>query len=192
MGRMDRRNAIALSTSIAVTAAVGALAFASLGGMNILGFGSERHFADPPLVDASLPTSESSPSIDQSTSTTAAIEGQPTIVLLPGSSRAAGAGPTNATSPASGQPSAPGPTAPPASGPAATTPPATAPAGTAPSATVPAPGPTSPPATAAPSSTLPPDARIPSDWPPGTPIPPIPPGCKKPVLEDNGVWNCDH
>lgn len=23
------------------------------------------------------------------------------------------------------------------------------------------------------------------------PIPPIPPGCVEPVLEDNGTWNCD-
>ena len=29
------------------------------------------------------------------------------------------------------------------------------------------------------------------DWPAGKPIPPIPPGCRQPQLEDNGVWNCD-
>ena len=46
--------------------------------------------------------------------------------------------------------------------------------------------------TAAPPTTLPLGVRIPSDWPPGKPIPPIPPGCQKPQLEDNGVWNCDH
>jgi hypothetical protein len=42
------------------------------------------------------------------------------------------------------------------------------------------------------NSTLPAGARIPADWPPGKPIPPIPAGCQQPVLEDNGVWNCDH
>ena len=40
-------------------------------------------------------------------------------------------------------------------------------------------------------ATLSPDARIAADWPAGKPIPPIPPGCREPVLEDNGVWNCD-
>ena len=50
---------------------------------------------------------------------------------------------------------------------------------------------TTPPTTAPPTgTTLPPGVRIPSDWPPGKPIPPIPPGCKQPQLEDNGVWNC--
>ena len=42
------------------------------------------------------------------------------------------------------------------------------------------------------TTTLPPGARVPRDWPPGKPYPPIPPGCKKPQLEDNGVWNCDN
>ena len=68
--------------------------------------------------------------------------------------------------------------------------PATSPATTA------APTTTRPPATTTtePSTqtTLPPGAKIPSDWPPGKPIPPVPPGCKEPVLEDNGVWNCQH
>lgn len=33
---------------------------------------------------------------------------------------------------------------------------------------------------------------VPADWPADEPIPPMPPGCQKPQLEDNGVWNCDH
>ena len=33
---------------------------------------------------------------------------------------------------------------------------------------------------------------VPADWPPGKPIPPMPPNCRDPQLEDNGVWNCDH
>jgi hypothetical protein len=32
---------------------------------------------------------------------------------------------------------------------------------------------------------------VPKDWPPGKPIPPMPPNCHQPQLEDNGVWNCD-
>jgi len=31
---------------------------------------------------------------------------------------------------------------------------------------------------------------VPADWPPDKPIPPMPPGCRQPQLEDNGVWNC--
>lgn len=33
---------------------------------------------------------------------------------------------------------------------------------------------------------------VPADWPAGKPIPPMPPNCKHPQLEDNGVWNCEH
>ncbi len=33
---------------------------------------------------------------------------------------------------------------------------------------------------------------VPADWPAGKPIPPMPPGCQDPQLEDNGIWNCDH
>ena len=51
-----------------------------------------------------------------------------------------------------------------------------------PTTTTPAPTPT--------TTTLPPG--VPADWPAGKPIPPMPAGCQKPQLEDNGVWNCDH
>jgi hypothetical protein len=33
---------------------------------------------------------------------------------------------------------------------------------------------------------------VPADWPADKPIPPMPPDCEKPQLEDNGVWNCEH
>lgn len=33
---------------------------------------------------------------------------------------------------------------------------------------------------------------VPDDWPADQPIPPMPPGCQKPQLEDDGHWNCDH
>ena len=49
--------------------------------------------------------------------------------------------------------------------------------------------------TTAPSPTTAPAARppgVPSDWPPDRPIPPMPADCRKPQLEDNGIWNCDH
>lgn len=33
---------------------------------------------------------------------------------------------------------------------------------------------------------------VPDDWPADEPIPPMPPGCQEPQLEDDGHWNCDH
>lgn len=48
-----------------------------------------------------------------------------------------------------------------------------------------------PPTGATTTTTWPRGTEIPSDWPSGMPIPPIPPGCRKPHLEDNGVWNCE-
>jgi hypothetical protein len=32
---------------------------------------------------------------------------------------------------------------------------------------------------------------VPADWPPDKPIPPMPANCGHPQLEDNGVWNCE-
>jgi hypothetical protein len=37
-------------------------------------------------------------------------------------------------------------------------------------------------------TTLPPG--VPHDWPADKPIPPMPPNCRQPQLELNGVWNC--
>ena len=59
---------------------------------------------------------------------------------------------------------------------------------------------TAPPTTAAPAppTTVPPTTSttrppgVPADWPADKPIPPMPEGCQKPQLEDNGEWNCDH
>jgi hypothetical protein len=52
-----------------------------------------------------------------------------------------------------------------------------------------------PPATSAPTPITAPAAptqhvELPDDWSPGQPIPPMPPNCQEPHLEDNGVWNC--
>ena len=106
----------------------------------------------------------------------------------------AGPGAATPTAPRATSPTSPTSPAAPAT-PTTAAPPATTatPATTAP-ATTPATTTTKPPTTTSPSTqtTLPPGARIPSDWPPGKPIPPVPEGCKQPVLEDNGVWNCQH
>lgn len=44
--------------------------------------------------------------------------------------------------------------------------------------------------TGATATTRPPG--VPADWPADQPIPPMPPGCRDPQLEDNGEWNCQH
>ena len=60
------------------------------------------------------------------------------------------------------------------------------------------PGDESPATTVAPSPTTVPTTTttwprgVPKDWPKDKPIPPMPPNCREPQLEDNGVWNCDH
>src|SRR5205085_9723848 len=44
-----------------------------------------------------------------------------------------------------------------------------------------------------PSTSVTPTTRppgVPADWPAGKPVPPMPPNCRQPQLEDNGVWNC--
>ena len=49
---------------------------------------------------------------------------------------------------------------------------------------------TTPTTTAAPVTTTTRPRGVPADWPPDKPIPPMPPNCQQPQLEDNGVWNC--
>ena len=45
--------------------------------------------------------------------------------------------------------------------------------------------------TSAPVTTTTRPPGVPKDWPPDKPIPPVPPNCHHPQLEDNGVWNCE-
>lgn len=153
------------------------------------------------LVDlGNVPAPAPSGSTHVASGAAAPIAAAPIAPAPPADSPAAANVPADA--PASGPaPAATDPAVPP---PSASTPaPAPAPATTLPKSTTtapkPAPAPAPAPATTAPrstttvpttSSTLPPGVQIPSDWPPGTPIPPIPAGCQQPQLEDNGVWNC--
>jgi hypothetical protein len=65
-------------------------------------------------------------------------------------------------------------------------PPTTAAPAPAPEQTPPAPATTTVPTTT--PTTRPPG--VPADWPANKPIPPMPPNCHQPQLEDNGVWNC--
>jgi hypothetical protein len=82
----------------------------------------------------------------------------------------------------------PVPTPAPAPPSAAAPAPAPTPAPTAVPAPTPAPAPQPPPTVAPAGSPVP--AGVPRDWPANKPIPPMPPGCRQPQLEDNGVWNC--
>jgi len=68
-----------------------------------------------------------------------------------------------------------------------TTPTTDAGAALTPTTVAPAPSPTTIPTT---TTTWP--LGVPKDWPKNKPIPPMPPNCQQPQLEDNGVWNCDH
>jgi hypothetical protein len=64
---------------------------------------------------------------------------------------------------------------------------------TAPTAHTPvtSPVPTPPSTTTVPTTPTTRPRGVPRDWPTDKPIPPVPPNCREPRLEDNGVWNCD-
>jgi hypothetical protein len=168
VGDMERRKALALS-------AVAALLVTA---MVVMSVALVQMSAQPNGTDSAMPTSLVAPSsTDQSASPEPAIEyqdvydvsGPPVVPTNPTQSVAATSDQPEATGP--GPTSAPGPVpsnsvTPPARPTTTTTPPSVT------------------------TSTLPPG--VPADWPAGKPIPPMPPGCQKPQLEDNGVWNCDH
>jgi len=110
----------------------------------------------------------------------------PTTAAPPTPARAASAAPPATDlggSPVAADPTTPSPTNPPRW----TAPPA--PSSPVAPTTAPKPTTTQP---STPTANLPAGAEVPKDWPAGMPYPPIPPGCVKPHLEDNGVWNCEH
>jgi len=199
---MERRTALATSATMLATVAVGAVAFAALGGLDVMGFGGNEQGATPTIVTIVQVTTDGTVVVDAITTT--AVPGVPPVpgdtagvTPVPDSPASGGgggggtpvAGP-GTTTPRATTPGAPNTTAAPTPTPAPTPAP-TSPPTVAPTTPTTAPRVTTPPTTAPPTgTTLPPGVRIPSDWPPGVPIPPIPPGCKQPQLEDNGVWNC--
>lgn len=179
------------------TVAVGTLAFAALGGIDVLGFGSEAQSAPLDIVETS-PSATSVDGLAISVDTTTTLLGeQPATGIAPEGTTVGGATGSGSATPGAVAPraSTPGATAPataPATTPASAAPPTVAPTtpATAAPTTVTVPRTTTPPVTTAkpPSSTLPPGVS--NDWPPGKPIPPKPVGCIDGQLEDNGVWNC--
>lgn len=196
---MERRAAMTAAFSGAAILATATVTLAAVGGVHMLGFGAgaTRHAAVAPNgTDLVI--------LDR-----VVVVSTPTTVAeaLPPEAPAAPVAPPAPTAPGRGSAAPAASATPPATPTATTAAPPTPTSGTtapaAPSTAAPAPtaAPTVAPAstarptttTAAPTgTTLPPGARIPSDWPPDRPIPPIPANCKKPVLEDNGVWNCEH
>lgn len=180
------------------TVVVGTLAFAALGGIDVLGFGTEAQSAPVEIVETS-PTTTAANDVTISVDTTTTLVGeQPATSINPDGTPMESSGVTNgggaapiATTPRATTPGAPATTAgtTPATTPAATAAPTPS---TAAPTTVTVPRTTTPPVTTAapPASTLP--AGVPKDWPPGKPIPPKPAGCIDGQLEDNGVWNCQN
>ena len=220
---MERRVALAAAFAGTITMAIGALSYAAIGGVDILGFSGAGggYAADgTPVVVEQIENVDHVVVIPSPTTVAPIVDAPAQSPAKPAApswypSNQAPAAASAAESPTTAAPTS-APAAPPttaaAATPKATTPPATSPPAVTPSAALPAPTSpattsppvtsspaTSPPTTKAPSTTvpatgttLPAGAQVPSDWPTNTPIPPIPAGCRKPVLEDNGVWNCEH
>ncbi len=208
---MDRHIAKVTAFATGASLIAGTYAFAAVGGMSWLGLGSTAGLhkiaaeagvapgttnavdvtaaATSPLTNAPLaPISVAVPS----NSTSRAGASQPQALTTPAASPQPGA-PTAVNAP---QPEAPAPVivipiitaAPPTAAPAII--PKTVPVTPAPTTAAPT---TAAPTTAAPKVTPTTVARppgVPSDWPAGKPIPPMPAVCSQPQLELSGVWNC--
>lgn len=161
---MERRTALAAAVAGAVTAASAAFAMAAVGGLNILGFTTA-----PAEVDATPAIVKQIATVDE------------VVVVLSSNTPGTAVGATNSAifgGAASLVLEAAVPTAfapAPAPAPKSSAGFARATSGAAPDA----------------ASAVPAGAQIPSYWPANTPIPPVPPGCPEPVLEDNGTWNCE-
>lgn len=182
---MDRKKALAVAATTASVLASGIVSVAALGGTQIFGFGGDTHHtaatASPTTIGPSTAgsTPESAPTETTKPAPLVVTKYQSVldrvVVNVPTSAPPA-ASPSPATSASStgGQTTAPNTTVPPGS-----------PTTRAPAPTVAAAPPTTNPA---PTTTRPPG--VPDDWPAGKPIPPMPPNCRQPQLEDDGEWNC--
>jgi hypothetical protein len=195
---MERRKALAAASAATLVLGSTIVAAASVTGASFLGFGgTSRHSA------GSLATIAAHPAKQRVVVRTRDMYDR--FVVDTGTAGAAGAAGTGpATPPGPGAPALPTTTVtasptvsdptPTTAAPARRTTPEPASSDVAPGASetppsVPsaAPGSTTtvPPTT---TTTLP--RGVPDDWPPGKPIPPMPPNCHQPQLELNGVWNC--
>jgi hypothetical protein len=203
---MERNKALALAATITCVLGSTAVAAASVGGTSILGFGggSDVRFAS---VEQSQDAGQTTPVVrrtknvydkvvvDGTTTPAGRSTGTRSPGILPAAPGSVIPAETVTTRPEPGSSgsegaggevhrrrTSPSPTA-------ARTPPTRAPSE---DATEPTTAPPDPPSTttAAPVTTTTRPPGVPKDWPPDKPIPPMPPNCHQPQLEDNGVWNC--
>jgi hypothetical protein len=207
---MERQKALALAAAVTCVLGSTAVAGAAVGGTSILGFGggSQVRFAslsqspsggqstevvrrtknvyDKFVVDT--PTTPSAPSTRSTPTKSAPAPATPAQTVVPRVEPA-----PSRSSGGSGGGSAQVHRRHPASKPstvrkAPTPPPARATSEPTSGSPVPQDPPTT--TTAAPVTTTTRPPGVPKDWPAGKPIPPMPPNCKQPQLELNGVWNC--
>ncbi len=212
---MERKKALALASTATLLVGSTMVSVASVSGASFLGFGAAhatvatattsdanaapgvvrktRNIYDRYVLDlGGDPAATASPRVPRSASVAAAAPADFSIPVAPGPGA-----PNDATTPTTTRPSAPRTkTASPT--PSRPKPPTSTPSTHSTEPDDPAPG-TVPPTTAAPHSTttIPTTTTtwprgVPRDWPKDKPIPPMPPNCRQPQLEDNGVWNCDH
>ena len=201
---MERRLAITYIVSATTTFGVGCVAIAAAsGGLFVSAApkstgGKQLELVDEyvvlrsstsvPTIETAAPTLDITAALVPASPLAAAIAAKPVATQAAVSGAAAqpdvtvAALPTPETAPAP----APTPESAPTPEPAPATPSAPIPAPAAPTTMAPKPI-----TTTAPPAAVPSGARIPNDWPANKPIPPIPPGCEKPQLEDNGKWNCE-
>ena len=200
---MERRVALAAAAAAAVTLGLGTVAFASIGGGDLLGLsddgqatqivpGSNVEQITRVVVVSGTETTIVAivPVGDQTVAPPADGNATPPPVVVPVNTAAPSAGAsTTPTTTKATTTSAVTQTTTKSTVTATTQKPTTT--------TTAAPNTTNPTTTPAPTTTVkvtsttvrPPG--VPADWPAGKPIPPMPAGCKKPQLELNGVWNCD-
>ena len=102
---MDRRTAIAMSVSLVATAVVGGIAFAALGGIDVLGFGSESQAAFVNIVETTPATTVAvilgAVAVDTTTTVAGAMPPEITAIAPVGNGSAAVANPgsTRGTAP---------------------------------------------------------------------------------------------
>jgi hypothetical protein len=165
---MERKKALAAAGALTMVLGSAVVASAAVGGGSLLGFGGNRGHGPGSFTATEELAAATKPRVIHRTKN---VYDKVVVAGTP----ATDGGTLGATTDASvAAPSVTAPTAPSASLPQPTTPPAVD---------------DPPPATDSESVTTRPPG-VPDDWPAGKPIPPMPPNCKQPQLEDNGVWNC--
>jgi hypothetical protein len=215
---MERRKALALAAAVTGTLGTASIALAAVGGFSVLGFGAAHH--DARLNSLTSYQSGAAGAAGVVTRTKDVYD-RITVEAERAAAATRSAGLVSAVAPALTEP-ANGPVsvtvpragttkrhrrrttnAAPRSTPREPAPTSTTePARVSEPPEAPSPSPTTtttqPAATTTTTTTMPPVTTttrprgVPADWPPGKPIPPMPPNCRQPQLEDNGVWNCDH